>query len=150
MVTVGGGVTVTVTAPVAGTEQPGVPPVATLTKVNVVDVVNVDEIVALPLASSTMVWLPLPVLYVTVAFGVPVKVIVAFCPEQIVTFPEMAAVGGGNTVMVTEPVAGALQLGVPDVAMPTSVKVVLAVYVPVMVAVPAAFKTMVWLPLPLL
>lgn len=61
MVTVGGGVTVTVTAPVAGTEQPGVPPVATLTKVNVVDVVNVDEIVALPLASSTMVWLPLPV-----------------------------------------------------------------------------------------
>lgn len=85
-----------------------------------------------------------------VAFGVPVKVIVAFCPEQIVTLPDTEAVGGGNTVMVTEPVAGALQLGVPDVAMPTSVKVVLAVYVPVMVAVPAAFRTIVWLPLPLL
>lgn len=59
-------------------------------------------------------------------------------------------VGGGVTVIVTEPVAGALQLGVPEVATLTSVKVVVEVKFCVIVAVPAAFSVMVWLPLPLL
>ena len=77
------------------------------------------------------------------AFGVPVKVIVALCPEQTVAFAEMVTVGGGTTVIVTEPVTGALQLGVPDVAILTSVNVVVEVKFWVMVAVPAALRVMV-------
>ena len=55
------------------------------------------------------------------AFGVPVKVTVALEPEQIVAFDEMAAVGSGKTVIVTEPVCGWLHIGVPDVAALTKV-----------------------------
>ena len=47
------------------------------------------------------------------AFGVPVKVMVASSPEQIVASPEMVTVGIGSTVMVTVPVTSWLQLGVP-------------------------------------
>lgn len=84
------------------------------------------------------------------AFGVPVKVTVALCPEQIVALDAMVTVGGGTTVIVMLPVTGAVQLGVPVVVILISVKVVVDVKFCVMVAVPAAFKTIVWLPLPLL
>ena len=67
-------------------------------------------------------------LYVTVALGVPVKVTVAFAPEQIVVALDVAVtVGGGTTVIVTEPVCGWLQLGVPEVVALTIVKTVVAV-----------------------
>ena len=134
----------------AGALQLGVPEVATLTKVKVVVEVKVWVIVAVPAALRTMVWLPLPLLYVTVAFGVPVNVTVALWPEQTVALAEMVTVGGGTTVIVTDPVTGALQLGVPEVATLTKVKVVVAVKFWVIVAVPAALSVMVWLPLPLL
>ena len=56
---------------------------------------------AVPDAFSTMVWLAPPlILYVTVAFGVPVKVTVALCPEQIVVLAEIATVGGCTTLIV--------------------------------------------------
>jgi hypothetical protein len=48
--------------------------------------------------------------------------------------------------MVMVPVCGWLHNGVPDVAALTSVKVVVALYVFVIVAVPDAFRTIVWLP----
>ena len=80
----------------------------------------------------------------------PVSVTVAFPPEQIVVLEAIVTVGGGTTVIVTLPFAGALQLGVPDVAILTKVKVVVAVNVCVMVAVPATLSVIVWLPLPLL
>jgi hypothetical protein len=59
---------------------------------------------------------------------------------------EIVTVGGGITVITTVPVVGWLQLGVPADATLTNVKVVFAVYVPAIVAVPYAFKTIVWLP----
>ena len=64
IVTVGGGTTVIVIVPVAGTLQPGVPVVATLTSVYVVVDVKVPVIVAVPELFKTTVWLP----------GVPVTV----------------------------------------------------------------------------
>ena len=99
-------------------------------------------IVAVPAPFNKIVWLPgVPVtVYVTIAFGVPVKVTVAKPPEQIVAFADIVAVGGGITVIVTVPVKGRLQLGVVADEMLTNVKVVVAEYVPVIVAVPAAFK----------
>ena len=63
----------------------------------------------------------------TVAFGVPVKVTVALWPEHTVVLEEIATVGGGTTVMVTVPVAGCVQLGVPAVATLTNVMVVVDV-----------------------
>lgn len=150
IVTVGGGTTVMVTDPVAGCVQLGVPEDATLTNVYVVVVAKVLLMVADPAASKTMVWLPVPSLYVTVAFGVPVNVIVALPPEQTEALDAIATVGGGKTVMITDPLAGALHPGVPDVATLTSVKVVVDVKFCAIVPVPAASKTMVWLPLPLL
>jgi hypothetical protein len=62
-----------------------------------------------------------------VAFGVPVKVTVALPPEQTVVLEAIVTVGGGITVMVTVPLAGWLQLGVPDVAMLTNVNTVVDV-----------------------
>ena len=61
------------------------------------------------------------------AFGVPVKVIVAELPVQIVAFAEIAATGNGTTFTVTLPVAGWVQLGVPGAVTLTSVKVVVDV-----------------------
>ena len=49
--------------------------------------------------------------------------------------------GGGTTVIVTVPVTGRVQLGVPDVAMLTKVYEVVVVKFPVIDAVPDAFKT---------
>ena len=63
---------------------------------------HVWVIVADPELLSWMVWFdPEFTVYVTTAFGVPVKVTVADCPEQIVVFAEIVAVGSGNTVTVT-------------------------------------------------
>ena len=58
------------------------------------------------------------------AFGVPVKVTVAVEPEQTVAFDAMLTVGNGTTVIVTAPVWGCTQLGVPEVAALTKAKVV--------------------------
>jgi hypothetical protein len=81
---------------------------------------------------------------VTIAPGVPVKVTVALPPEQIVALPEIVTVGGGITVMVTDPVVGCEQLGAPEVATLTSVIVVVEEYVLVNVADPDAFSVIVW------
>lgn len=82
---------------------------------------------AVPDASSVIVCAGPPLtVYVTMAFGVPVKVTVAGCPEQMVWFEAMVTVGGGITVITTDPVAGPLQLGVPEDMMLTNVIVVVA------------------------
>lgn len=112
---VGSGTTVMVTDPVTGCEQLGVPEVATLTKVQTVVTVYVLVRVAVPEALRTMVWFGPPfTVYVTVAFGVPAKVIVADPPGQTLALLEMLTVGNCKTVMVIEPVTGWLQPGVPD------------------------------------
>jgi hypothetical protein len=64
---------------------------------------------------------------VTVAFGVPVKVTVALCPEQMVVLAAIVTVGGGIMVMVTVPVIGWLHPGVPLLATLTRLKTVVAV-----------------------
>ena len=48
--------------------------------------------------------------------AVPVKVITAVVPEQMVVDPEMVAVGGATTVTVAVPDAGEVQEGVPELA----------------------------------
>ena len=81
--------------------QPDVPEV-TLTNEIVVFAVYVPVRVAVPEPLSTIVWFGPPLtVYVTVAFGVPVKVTVALLPEQIVVLAATATVGDGNIVMVT-------------------------------------------------
>jgi hypothetical protein len=78
--------------------------------------------VADPVASSTIVWFGPPFkVKVTVAFGVPVNVTDAVCPEQIVWLAAIVAVGTGRIAMVTAPAAGAEQDGVPDAATLTKV-----------------------------
>jgi hypothetical protein len=64
------------------------------------------------------------------------------------TLPEIATVGGGITVITTEPLCGWLQPGVPVVATLTRVKVVVEVNVLVRVALPEALSIMVWFPAP--
>jgi hypothetical protein len=82
-------------------------------------------IVAVPEAFSVTVWLGFePIWYVTVAPGVPVMVTEALLPEQIVVLEAIVATGSGSTVIVTEPLAGCEQLGVPEVATLTSVMTV--------------------------
>ena len=52
-----------------------------------------------------MVWLaPEFIVYVTVAFGVPLKAIVVIAPEQIVAVPKMEADGNAATVTIALPV----------------------------------------------
>ena len=68
----------------------------------------------------------------------------ALLPEHIVVLALMAAVGGGITVIVTDAVCGWLQAGVAFDAMLTRVIIVVDKYVPVNVAVPEAFSTIVW------
>ena len=53
------------------------------------------------------------IVYVTIAFGVPVNVISALLPSQIDIVPLIVAVGNGNTVTVTLSVKACKQLGVP-------------------------------------
>ena len=72
------------------------------------------------------------------------KVKVALSPEHnVVGVMLTLAVGNGNTVNVTLLVCGLIQLGIPELATLTMFIIVLAVYVPVNVAVPAALKTIV-------
>lgn len=93
-----------------------------------------------------IVWLgPAFTVYVTIEFGVPVKVTVADCPEQIVWLDAMLAVGRSKTVITTEPETGCKHELGPLAEMLTSVKVVVVVYVPVIVAEPEAFNVIVWL-----
>ena len=137
--------------PETGCVQPGDPAVVILIRLKTVVDVYVLVIVAVPAALKTIVWFGPPLmLYVTVAFGVPVKVTVADCPGQIVVLAEMVTVGGGMTVITTVPVTGRVQAGVPPEVMLTRLNTVVAVYVLVIVAVPAAFKTIVWLGPPLM
>jgi hypothetical protein len=103
--TVGGGITVIVIDALCGCIQLGVPDDETLTSVKIVVDVYVLVNVAIPALFKTIVWLPPPLtVYVTVAFGVPVKVTVAAPPEQIVAFAAIDTIGSGRTVMVTDPV----------------------------------------------
>ena len=72
---VGKGKTVIGMLLVCGLIQLGVPELVTLTIFIVPIVVGLTDIVAVPAALSVIVWLVPPLmLYVTVAFGVPVKV----------------------------------------------------------------------------
>ena len=76
--------------------------------------------------------------------GVPVKVNVALSLAQItVGVTDTLAVGKGSMVRVTLLGCGLTQLGVPELATLTILIVVLAEYVPVMVAVPEPFRTIV-------
>ena len=61
--------------------------------------VNIGEVnVAKPVPFKVMLWLLPPLtLKVTIAFGVPLKVITAVVPEQIVVVPEIVAVGKSST-----------------------------------------------------
>jgi hypothetical protein len=81
---------------------------------------------------------------VTIAFGVPVKVTVALCPEQIVWFEAIVTVGDGITVITTIPVCGCVQPGSPVEVALTSAKVVVVVNEFVTEAVPVASSVMVW------
>jgi len=106
IVAVGKAITVMVTAPVCAWLQLGVVAEDTLTKVYVLSAVNVAVgTVTVPVASKTAVWLPTPSLYVTVAFGVPVKVTEPAVLKQIVgVVVEIATVGKANTFTVADPV----------------------------------------------
>ena len=84
------------------------------------------------------------IVYVTVAFAVPVKVIVAVFPEQIVVVPLIVAVGIGLIVIIADPVKVVEQLGVPELATLTKSNVVLAVNAAVVIeADPEPFNTIV-------
>ena len=132
--------------------QLGVPADATLTILITVFAAKVFVIGAIPVPFKVMVWLPPPLmLYVTIAFGVPVKVIVAEELAQIVVGKTLTvAVGSGNTFKVILLSVVLIQLGVPDVATLTILITVLAAKVFVIVATPDAFKVIVWLALPLI
>ena len=61
--------------------------------------------VAVPEAFNTIVWLLPPLMvYVMIAFGVPVKVITVVLPVQIAVEPEIVGVGNAFTVTTAEPV----------------------------------------------
>ena len=83
--------------------------------------------------------------YVTVAFGVPVKVIVPVEPGHILdVIVEIAAIGKGKIVITTFPDTELVQLGVPLEATLTKLYVVLTNNIDVVkVAIPEAFKTIV-------
>lgn len=141
MAAVGGGSTVMVMVSVNGCEQAGAPVVATLTKLKIVVVEYVLAIVAVPDPLRVMVWFAPPLmLYVTTAFGVPVKVTVAVCPSQIVTSADSDAVGSGMTVRVTLVDNGLTHAGVPTLVTEVSAMTVVVVYDPLMVATPAALS----------
>ena len=48
------------------------------------------------------------------AFGVPMKVITAVLPEQIVVVPDILAVGKALTVITAEPITVCGHDGIPD------------------------------------
>ncbi len=70
--------------------------------------------------------------------------------QMVVGLTDTLAVGSGNIVRVVLLVCGLVQLGVPALATLIMLIVVLAVYVPLMVAVPEAFSVTVWFVPPLM
>ena len=92
---------------VCGLIQLGVPELATLTMFIVPVAVGLTSIVAVPDAFNVIVWFAPPLmLYVTVAFGVPVNVNVVVPFSQIVLgLAVTLAVGKGKIVIVTEAVS---------------------------------------------
>ena len=149
---VGSGNTVKVTLLGVVFTQLGVPVVATLTMLITVFAKKVLFIVAVPVAFNVMVWFVAPLmLYVTIAFGVPVNVIVAGELAQMVVGNTLTlAVGSGNTVKVTLLGVVFTQLGVPVVATFTILITVFAEKVLFIVAVPDAFNVIVWFVAPLM
>ena len=83
------------------------------------------------------------ILYVTVAFGVPVKVNVELVLAQIFTGLKAAVAVGSITVNVIVVPNNLVQLGLPAVVTLTKVTVVFTKYVPTKVAVPDAFNVIV-------
>jgi hypothetical protein len=103
VVTTGTGVKEAVTLPLTVAGQEGVVGYCTLTKLYVALLDTV--MVAVPEPFSVIVWLGPPfILYVTIAFGVPVNVTVSELPTHTVPPPESVAVGVGSTVYVAPPV----------------------------------------------
>jgi hypothetical protein len=91
------------------------------------------------------------ILYVTVAFGVPVNVKVVVPFSQIVLgLAVTLAVGKGKTVIEILLVCGLIQLGVPELATLTILIVPVVVGLTTIVAVPDAFNVIVWFAPPLM
>lgn len=80
------------------------------------------------------------------AFGVPVKVTVAVPPGQTVVLLATLTVGVGITVIVTVPLSGAVQFGVPEEEILISVNTVVTEKLFVTEAVPDASSAMVCVP----
>ena len=80
----------------------------------------------------------------------PVKVNVELVFAQIVTGLKAAVAVGSITVSVIVVPNNLVQLGLPEVVTLTKVTVVFTVYVPTNVAVPVAFKVIVWFAPPLI
>jgi hypothetical protein len=88
-----------------------------------------------------MVWSGPPLtVYVIIAFGVPVNVMVADPLGQTLVSEAIAAMGRRTTVIVIEPVNGCTHEGVPPEVMLTSEITVVSAYVPVILAVPAPLR----------
>ena len=116
IVAVGRAFTVIITDPVTVRLQFGVPPVSTLIRSKVVLELNAALVkIKLPVVSKVMLWVVVPPssVKVAVAPGVPVKVMLAVSPEQIVVLPEIDTLGNALIPIATEPVKVWLQLGVP-------------------------------------
>ena len=105
IVTVGKGLTVIVITSVNNRIQLGVPADWMPTRVKVALAVKIVFRTAVPVPSRMIVWFgPLFILYVTVASGVPVKVMVLLSPRQIPVFVVTVTKGNGSTVIVAVPV----------------------------------------------
>ena len=135
-----------------GLIQLGVPELDILTILIVPVAVGLTSIVAVPDAFSVIVWFAPPLmLYVTVAFGVPVNVNVVVPFSQIVLgLAVTLAVGKGNTVIGILLGCGLIQLGVPELDTLTILIVPVVVGLTSIVAVPDAFKVIVWFVPPLM
>ncbi len=75
---------------------------------------TVTLIDCVPSALNTMVWFTPSIVYVTVAFGVPVKFTVPSAPKQTSVLAVTLATGNSNTVTLALPVAVLLHAGVVD------------------------------------
>ena len=91
--------------------------------------------------SCLLHWEPLreSTVYVTTAFAVPVKLITAVEPEQIVVEPEIDAVGKAVTVTVALAVCAWLQIGVAVVVTPPTVVSVWLILFPEPALAPVTF-----------
>ena len=108
--------------------------------------------VTVPAALSAAVWFTPPfILYVTIALGVPLKIILVEVPLQIATVPLIVAVGRALTNTTAAPDAGCVHTGMPVVAILTRLYVAATARLPVaIVAVPLASNPVVWLTPPLI